>query len=665
MPKLKTTLLFKVLICLVILWCLFNIFIVKYSSKYVGNETSIEGNILNYNFDDNLLKMTIKAKEKIIVNYRIKSEEEKLNLEETLGFNDYVILNGILKKPLENYIPNVFSYQKYLEHKHIYYIFESNQIKIIKNNKLIYKLKNWFYKRLERNSSNGYLKALLFGVKDDIDLDLLQENGISHLFAISGMHLSFLVLILSKFFKKRNYILLILWFYAFLVGFTPSILRSVLFFSIKSLSKEKISNLQILVLVISLMLIYDAYYIYDIGFIYSFLISFGLLTYKLDKKTKINNLFKISIFTFFISLPITASNYYKVNLSSVIFNIITIPFVSMIMYPLAILTFILPIFNIIFDGFTTIFLLMNKLFSLVTIGNLIIPKVNIFFWLIYYYLFYKAFYYHYKRFGFLLFFFIYFIHFFPIIKSDFIVTYLSVGQGDSTLIVHPHLTDVTLIDTGGVISQKDYLFNNIKTYFYSLGIDKINSLIISHGDFDHMGNAIKIVNNFKVNKVIFNCGNLNDLEKELITVLNKKRILYYSCIKRLSIGKDKLLFLNNNSYDNENDSSAVVYGNFNNFKFLFMGDASMKVENNLLEKYDLNNIDVLKVAHHGSKTSSSKEFITKIKPKYSIISVGKNNNYGHPSKETLDNLVNSKIYRTDLDGSIVFKIINNKLKIIT
>ena len=85
----------------------------------------------------------------------------------------------------------------------------------------------------------------------------------------------------------------------------------------------------------------------------------------------------------------------------------------------------------------------------------------------------------------------------------------------------------------------------------------------------------------------------------------------------------------------------------------------------MIEKYNLQDIDVLKVGHHGSKTSSSKEFINEINPKYSIISVGKNNRYGHPNKEVLENLEESKIYRTDQYGSIMFKIKNNKLKIET
>ena len=193
----------------------------------------------------------------------------------------------------------------------------------------------------------------------------------------------------------------------------------------------------------------------------------------------------------------------------------------------------------------------------------------------------------------------------------------------------------------------------------------MHKLMSQHGDFDHMGWSINLVNNFKVEKVIFNCGPYNDLEKELIKVLDKKNIKYYSCIKELNIDKNKLYFLQTKEYDNENDNSNVVYTELNGYKFMFMGDASTATEKETLDKYNLPDIDVLKAGHHGSKTSSSKEFIDTINPKYSIISVGKNNRYGHPNKEALENLKETKIYRTDEDGSIMFKIKNNKLNIET
>lgn len=174
-----------------------------------------------------------------------------------------------------------------------------------------------------------------------------------------------------------------------------------------------------------------------------------------------------------------------------------------------------------------------------------------------------------------------------------------------------------------------------------------------------MGEAINLVENFKLEKVIFNCGAFNDLEQELIKELDKKIIKYYSCIKKLNIDNNKLYFLQTKEYDNENDNSNVIYTELNSYKFMFMGDAGIEKENEILNKYNLSNIDVLKVGHHGSKTSSGKEFIDEINPKYSIISVGKNNRYGHPNKEVLNILNNSKIYRTDLNGTIAIKINSN------
>lgn len=185
----------------------------------------------------------------------------------------------------------------------------------------------------------------------------------------------------------------------------------------------------------------------------------------------------------------------------------------------------------------------------------------------------------------------------------------------------------------------------------------------SHGDYDHMGEAINLVENFKVEKVIFNCGPYNDLENELIEVLDKKKIKYYSYIKELNVDNNKLHFLQTKEYDNENENSNVIYTKLNGYKFMFMGDAG--VEKDILEKYNVSKIDVLKIGHHGSKTSSDKNFIDEMNPKYSVISVGKNNRYGHPNKEVLNNLDNSKIYRTDINGEIKIKIKRNNFNIKT
>ena len=249
------------------------------------------------------------------------------------------------------------------------------------------------------------------------------------------------------------------------------------------------------------------------------------------------------------------------------------------------------------------------------------------------------------------------------LDNNFYITFLDVAQGDSAFIRYPHNKLNILIDTGG-----NYRYETAKTiitYLKSINVKKLDYLILTHGDFDHMGEAIKLVENFKVENVIFNCGEFNELEQDLIKVLDEKKIPYYSCIKELNIDNNKLYFLNKVDYGNENDNSSVIYTKLNNHKFLFMGDAGAEVEKDIIEKYNLKDIDVLKVGHHGSGTSSSEEFINNIVPKYSIISVGKNNKYGHPNKEVLNRLENTKIYRTDKQGSIMFKIKNDKLKIET
>ncbi len=180
-----------------------------------------------------------------------------------------------------------------------------------------------------------------------------------------------------------------------------------------------------------------------------------------------------------------------------------------------------------------------------------------------------------------------------------------------------------------------------------------------------MGESINLVNNFNVRNVIFNIGSYNEIEEELVSVLKKRKINFYRGYDNLNIDGYSFYFLNTKIYDNENDNSNVIYFDIGGYKFLLMGDASVQREKDILEKYNISNVDVLKVGHHGSKTSSSEKFINKIKPKYSIISVGKNNRYGHPKDSVLHNLRNSNIYRADLDGSVEIILNKNGYKIKT
>ena len=161
--------------------------------------------------------------------------------------------------------------------------------------------------------------------------------------------------------------------------------------------------------------------------------------------------------------------------------------------------------------------------------------------------------------------------------------------------------------------------------------------------------------------VIFNRGDRSSLEEEDIGILDDRGIRYDTFGDKISVHGVYLYFLNDKIFDNENDNSNVIYFEYLKYKFLFMGDASSNVEDYVMSKYNLSDITFFKVGHHGSKTSSSKDFIDCITPKISLISLGRGNIYGHPNEEVLENLNNSKIYRTDLDGSINIKI--NKIKV--
>ena len=181
-----------------------------------------------------------------------------------------------------------------------------------------------------------------------------------------------------------------------------------------------------------------------------------------------------------------------------------------------------------------------------------------------------------------------------------------------------------------------------------------------------MGEVFNLLDNFTIKNVIMNSGKNNYLEKKLINLLDIKRIPYQQ-VSEFSLNYKGYIFnfINDKDIKNENEDSLVFDLTINNIRLLFTGDAGIESEKYILNNYELSNYDILKVGHHGSRTSSSKEFIDKVNPVYALISVGKNNKFGHPNKEALNNLENSKVYRTDQDGSIMLKIKNNKLKIET
>ena len=695
MLRLRKILLCNYLYYLILIVCLI-ITIYKINnpikSNLKGVEKHINGIVTNISSEGDEVNLIIKIanNEKVRSTYYFKTLKEKKYVLNSINLGDNLKLYGVLNKPKSNKTKGLFDYKKYLKRNNIYYIQKVDSITIN------YKCKNIFYKIKEKvinRCKSPYSKVFILGDKSLIDKNILnnyRDLGISHLFAISGMHISLLSTILLKLLKKikikeeKRYLIVSIFLisYLLLTGFSPSILRAVLFFILFSINKVyyfyiKSTNIYILVLVISL--IYNPNYIYDVAFLYSFSISLSLIImgdYINSYNGYLKKLFITSLISFIVSIPISLYNFNCINILSIIYNLFYVPFISIVVFPFSILTFIFPFLNNIFNIFIIVLEKSSIFLNKICFSKLIFCSNNIYFYIVYI-LFIIIFLYGLKinKKKYLIFIIILLIvnYLQPIIFDKDYLMMIDVGQGDSILI-HSKNKNI-LIDTGGVMSfikekwktkkQNSIVENTTIPILKKKGIQKIDYLILTHGDYDHMGEAINLVNSFKVEKVIFNCGRYNYLEKELIKLLDKKNIKYYSCIDELNIDNNKLYFLQIRDFNNENDNSKVIYTEINKYKFLFMGDASVTTEKEILKEYDLPDIDVLKVGHHGSRTSSSKEFISTINPKYSLISVGKDNKFKHPNKETLENLKESKIYRTDKQGSIMFKIKNNKLKIET
>ncbi len=670
------------LICLISILISYILCLKPLSSKYDTNEHSFTGTLIEYSIDGDKLSFILQGKEKLKCTYYIKSYKEK---EQLLSLKTGILLSlkGDLSIPNKNTIPNTFNYQNYLKSLKIKYILSVSEFSIKSTNiNLLYLIKNKLINYINTYKSNSYLNMLILGNKTYLDEETYhkyQSLGISHIFAISGMHISLISFILLKLlnglkdYQRYSLVIIFLIVYLLLIGFIPGVLRSIILFILLFLNKQldfNISVIKIYYLVITIMLIINPYYLYNTGFLYSSIISYSLIKYGyVIKGNYILKTIKVSLLALLVSLPITINTTYEFNILSPIINLIYVPYISFILYPLCLLSLLIKPLDNFLIVFIYVIEYITKLLIPLTVN---IPKLNTLAIIIYYSLLFIFLNTYQKKYILFIILPLLTMKYKCIFDSSYYIYYLDVKQGDSSILIHKNKS--IMIDTGGKSTYEKEEWKNKKAYYYtdstinflkSLGFSSVDYLIITHGDYDHMGEAIHLVNNFNVKTIIFNCGPYNDLEKELIKVLDKKKIKYYSCIKELNIDDNKLYFLHTKEYDNENDNSNVIYTELNGYKFMFMGDASITTEKEIISKYNLSDIDVLKVGHHGSKTSSGKDFINEINPKYSIVSVGKNNRYGHPNKEVLENLKNSKIYRTDIDGSIMFKIRNNKLQVET
>ena len=605
------------------------------------------------------LTLIIKGKEKIRGTYYFKSEKTLPSIK--LG--DYVKLTGTIKKPSSPSTKNLFDYSKYLKKQKIYHLMQIDQIKVLSTSKNIYyRIKNF----LKEKITHPYKQAFLLGDDNSISDEVItsyQANGISHLFAISSSQFYFLSNIILKLTKKLNlkektsYTIVIIFLLSYLsiLGLSASILRGILsflLFSINRLWNLDLKKFKIITYTILITLLINPYYLTESSFYFSFLISIGLLYFMRPSTNFFKTLWTSSVLSFLLSIPISLYYFYEVNLLSIIYNLFYIPYVNIIIFPMTIISFFFPILDFLYNFFINILENSSLILSTITIGKLIFKKVNIIIYILellfmIYYL--KT----HKKFILIITIIIFIGHYLsPYFNKDFIKI-LDVGQGDSILIHSKGKT--ALIDTGGKLSYDKKTSETITKYttiplLKSLGIKKINYLLLTHGDQDHVGEFFYLNNHFKISEVYLNLGQTSLLEEQII----KER----PDTKRIKEGQNLILgnfslFQLNKSWKEENTSSAVYYFYHSNLTGLLMGDATTQTENFLIENYNLK-VDILKVGHHGSNTSTSNNFLKETSPSLAIISVGENNNYNHPSPEVLENLTNQNIsYLTTIQSGTI------------
>lgn len=644
-------------------------------NSYDLGTKKVVGEVLEYDIDGDYLKLTIDANEKLIGRYYFKTKAEKELFIKSVDVYDTLRLNGELEEAEGSKDIYSFDYKQYLKSKNINYIIKIDKITLISKEKSFFKGIKCFL--LKRNS-NSYIKAFIFGNNKSIITDVMssyQEIGISHLFAISGMHVGLLTLVISKLLMKLNikekYIFIIislfLFFYLFITGVSPSILRAIffyLFFSINKIYNLNIKGVNIFMLIFSISLLVNPYYIHEVSFLYSYTISFSILLVgnKISNGSYFKRLFLTSLISFIVSFPITIYFFNQINILSVFYNMLFVPFISMIVFPLSIITYIIPFFEPIFNVFISLMEFLALKFNSISFSKLIFPSLPR-----YYYILYIV--------GVVIFIYFYnkkiisvlpilllalFNYLYPVFFNQNYLMFLDVGQGDSILI---HSKDKTmLVDTGGVINysrekwqerKNEKSLTNYVTIpvLKKLGIRKIDYLVLTHGDFDHMGEALKLIKQYRVEDIYLNQGNFNLLEKK---VIKKYRHVYQIREKEeIVLGNINIVQINK-EFSDENDSSSILLMYYKNKKILLTGDASKKSEEYILNKYNIGKIDVLKIGHHGSKTSTSDELLEELRPSLAIISCGKNNRFNHPHKETIDKLKEYRIkyLRTDISGTI-------------
>lgn len=562
-----------------------------------------------------------------------------------------VTLTGYSKTPYYTKFEGSFDYLNHLKSEGISYAFQSEKTSFIFKSPFNLSALRKYALSFLNEDSKAFVVRLLFSENlfDYEKNHIFNELGLSSILSLSGFHLSFFIRFIKKLFGKRlkdNFFYLeigIISTFLILSRFKYTLRRIFLLSLLSFINKKKqypLRSLDVLSLVALILLIFEPFSLISPSFYYPFPFLFLLRIFPAKEKNQKAFSFFAKIFLFY--LPIRLLNDYGLNLLSHFSQLLLIPLTHLLFF-LAIGCLIVPqigiFINLLVSFISKVMNITMEYSPYILSGKPWVGIIVFYYLLIVLALIAKT--YHFKKMAnsiLVIPLLALSCFFLPDLSKHYEVDFINVGQGDATLVRYERKN--LLIDTGGNL-KTDLAKECLIPYFKKKKIMKIDYVFITHLDYDHYGALESLRKNYPVLNVIYASD--------------------FQSFKNNSYYVDDLKITNLNNYQESTDTnycSGVFDFTIKDKRILIQGDAPIEIEKQILEEKKDLKADILKVGHHGSKTSSSKEYLKAVDPDLAIISAGLNNSYGHPNKETLASLNSLDIpyRRTDLEGSIEVKL---------
>ncbi|WP_230874996.1 DNA internalization-related competence protein ComEC/Rec2 [Lysinibacillus cavernae] len=652
--------------------------------------------------------------QKLYVVYTFSSEQEKILYEKTSLTGMTYFAQGELVAPSPPAHTFAFSMADYLTSKGAIGIVEiTNWTYVEKRNSLgtfLAKQRHSMKKHIETTFPKSLVaeaQALLIGVQDQVDEELqraYQKLGITHLFAISGLHVALMSWLFFEGFLRVGIrkemgtivLLILLPIYGVIAGGAPSVWRAVSLVELMMLLrflKWTLSMDDALAISFIGFVLLEPGVIFQIGFQLSYLAAVALVYSGIIFKQARNWLSRSFFITFVCQLlvyPLLLHHFYELSLSSFIVNIIFVPLFSFVILPfnmvVLVLTYIsIPLANRLFamyeplrNWLTDVIFYMQELpLQLWSPGKppiwlscLAMLSVLVSFYFLETRRFRKA--------TAVLIIPVLWIQLLPILYNETKITFLNVGQGDSIVIELPFRKAVYVIDAGGLLrfEQEQWKKTNrpyevgkqvVVPFLKGKGIRTIDLFIATHADADHVEGAEEVLQEIKMKEIHVTPGSSDQpMMRELLTEANKRNVPVKEKMKGTAwqIGETYFYYLwpHDTFYEGNNDS-LVLYMQQKEFTALFTGDLEHDGEQQLINRYGhlLANLTLLKAGHHGSKTSSIESFVELLQPRLTVFSAGLHNRYGHPHEEVVQRFVSRNLatLTTGGDGTIEIRIRGN------